>query len=47
MIARRSLIRILAGNLLAAPRSAHPRQPQKVPRIGYLMTGSPDLSSSG
>jgi putative ABC transport system substrate-binding protein len=42
VITRRVFVGTLAGSLLAAPRAAGAQQPAKVPRIGYLVTGSPE-----
>ena len=42
MITRRVFIGALAGGLLAAPLDVEAQQPAKVPRIGFLITGSPE-----
>jgi len=39
---RRVFIGTLAGSLLAAPLAAAAQQPNKVPRVGLLLTPSPE-----
>jgi putative tryptophan/tyrosine transport system substrate-binding protein len=46
VITRRAFIRALAGSLLAAPLGAEAQQAAKVPRIGYLVTGSLESSET-
>ncbi len=42
MTTRRAFLGMLAGNFFAAPLAASAQQAAKVPRIGYLVTGSPE-----